>query len=91
MYGLLTKLNATVILHEKTIKFHPSRDTGVKGVFFFFVDCVVVWFCLVAKQIAKTSRRLHEKKNVNLDGNYQAPNGNRKHRQLVFETLKKLP
>ena len=33
MYGLLTKLNATVILHEKTIKFHPSSDTGVKGVF----------------------------------------------------------
>ena len=32
-----------------------------------------------------------EKKNVNLDGNYQAPSGNREHRQLVLETLKKLP
>ena len=32
-----------------------------------------------------------EKKNVKLDGNYQAPNGNREHRQLDLETLKKLP
>ena len=31
----------------------------------------------------------NEKKNVNLDGNYQVPNGNRQHRQLVLETLKK--
>ena len=45
VYGLLTKLNATVILHEKTIEFHPSSETGVKGVFFYFVDCVVVWVC----------------------------------------------
>ena len=35
-----------MILHEKTIKFQRSSETGVKGVFFFyFVDCVVVWFC----------------------------------------------
>ena len=35
-----------MILHEKTIKCRPSSDTGVKRVFFFyFVDCVVVWFC----------------------------------------------
>ena len=38
------------------------------------------------KEVAET-----EKKNVNLDGNYQVPNGNRQHRQLVLETLKKLP
>ena len=38
------------------------------------------------KKVAET-----EKKIVNLEGNYQAPNGNREHRQLVFETLKKLP
>ena len=38
------------------------------------------------KKVAET-----EKKIVNLDGNYQAPNGNREHRQLVLETLKMLP
>ena len=27
-------------------RFHPSSETGVKGFFFYFVDCVVlVWFC----------------------------------------------
>ena len=31
------------------------------------------------KKVAET-----EKKIVNLDGNYQAPNGNREHRQLVL-------
>ena len=52
----LTKLNATVfklnpwssefrvILHEKTIKFQPSSDTGAKGAFFNFMDCAVVCF-----------------------------------------------
>ena len=38
------------------------------------------------KKVAET-----EKKIVNLDGNYQAPSGNREHRQLVLETLKKRP
>ena len=38
------------------------------------------------KKVAET-----EKKNVNLDGNYQTPNGNREHKQLVLETLKKRP
>ena len=33
-----------VILYEKTSKFQPSSETGVKGVFFYFVDCVVVCF-----------------------------------------------
>ena len=34
-----------MILHEKTIKFQPSIETGVKGVFFYyFVDCVVLCF-----------------------------------------------
>ena len=32
-----------MILYEKTIKFQPSSETWVKGVF-FFVDCVVVCF-----------------------------------------------
>ena len=35
------------------------------------------------KKVAET-----EKKNVNLDGNFQAPNGNREHRQLVLQTKK---
>ena len=34
-----------MILHEKTIKFQPSIETGVKGVFFnYFVDCFVLCF-----------------------------------------------
>ena len=33
-----------MILHEKTIKFQPSSDTGAKGAFFNFMDCAVVCF-----------------------------------------------
>ena len=41
-----------MILHEKTIKFQPSSETGVKGVFsFYFVDCVVVFFFFVNSSV----------------------------------------
>ena len=54
-----------------------------------FIKCVKI-----INKSCKTNRKKAaetEKKNVNLDGNYQAPSGNREHRQLVLETLKKLP
>ena len=101
------------------IKFQPSSETRVKGVFYFilwtvswFVFCFnssvsfATHFCWLVirlgseegigrgashlitnrKKVAET-----EKKNVNLDGNFQAPNGKREYRQLVLQTLKKLP
>ena len=40
-----------MILHEKTIKFQPSSETGVKDVFFNSVDCVVVFFVFVNSSV----------------------------------------